>query len=597
MPFAASITRNFSLAAIAVIAVCLISSCAELKPPEPNPYLAETQPPPQQEFRWSNGGMPKSLDPARASAAPETDVVRAIYEGLTEVDPKTLEAIPSGAEEWSVSDDGLVWSFTLRQDAKWSNGKPVTANDFVRSWRRLLDLGDVTAHRRLLENIALSAGAERKTSEPEDFVDQEEMSEPEQEHRATSDRPNEESQAADEKSPLRLDVSAPDEHTFVVRLSKPDKDFAKLAAHPIFRPVYGNGNAFNKAQLDPKVVTNGAFRITTIDEGGISLERSETYWNRENVNLDRVSFVPAVRADEALEAYRTGKVDAVTNADFAPLAQKVFSSYSDIRRNAFAALNFYEVNYKKPPFNDRRVREALAISIERERLLGGELEGTARPALSFLPFALPIKSKLVQDKDRARELLEQAGFEDGRGFPIMRLVVNRNATQQRIARSIARMWKDNLNIDTEIVVKENSEIAATRRNQDFDILRRGVVLPVVDEAVSMSAILGIPGDPDPLESVTSHGSGSQESNSSNRSPEIANQNTNSNSKSQTDVAKSKAPLLSQDAALYELRAIPLYFPTSFALVKPYVDGFEINSLDAPLLSGVSINSDWQPKHQ
>src|SRR6185436_6946446 len=268
---------------------------------------------------------------------------------------------------------------------------------------------------------------------------------------------------AREKRPVRLDVSAPDDHTLIVRLNKPDKDFAKLVSHPIFRPVFGSGEALNKKQLNPKIVTNGAFRITAIDENGISLERSETYWNRENVGLDRVSFVPAARADEALESYRTGKVDAVTNADFAPLAQKVFSSYADIRRNDFAALNFYEVNHKKPPFNDRRVREALAISIERERLLTGELEGVAKPALSFLPFAITTKNKLVQDKDRARDLLEQAGFDDGRGFPVIRLVVNRNENQQRIARTVAKMWKDNLNIDTELVIKESSEIAETRR--------------------------------------------------------------------------------------------------------------------------------------
>jgi len=308
-------------------------------------------------------------------------------------------------------------------------------------------------------------------------------------------------------------------------------------------------------------------------------------------------FVPAARADEALEAYRTGKVDAVTNADFAPLAQKVFSSYADIRRNDFAALNFYEVNHKKPPFNDRRVREALAISIERERLLTGELEGVAKPALSFLPFAITTKNKLVQDKDRARDLLEQAGFDDGRGFPVIRLVVNRNENQQRIARTVAKMWKDNLNIDTELVIKESSEIAETRRRMDFDVLRRGVVLPVVDEAVSMSAILGDAGDPDLAETNALRPLAGEDSNSSTRHSENTNQNSNTNSGLPVLPKELIQPILTQDAALYELRAIPLYFPTSFALVKPYVEGFEIGSLDAPLLNGVSINSNWQPRRQ
>ena len=597
MPFAARIIRNFKRLACFIAAACLLSSCAELKRPEPNPYLAETQPPPKQEFRWSNGAMPKSLDPAQASAAPETDVVRAIYEGLTEVDPKTFEGIPAVAEAWSVSDDGKTWSFILREDAKWSNGKRVTANDFVRSWRRLLDLGELTAHRHLLANFAVSAGNEQESSEPEDFVEQEDGSQLEPERGVKSDSEPLPPKRIANGPPVRLDVSALDDRALIIKLKRPDKDLAKLLAHPIFRPVFGSGEALNRNQLNPKIVTNGAFKISSIDENGISLERSETYWNNENVELDRVSFVPVVKADEALEAYRTGKVDAVTNVNFAPLAQKVFSSYADIRRNAFAALNFYEVNYKKPPLNDRRVREALAISIERERLLAGELEGTTRPALSFLPFALTTKSKLIQDKERARDLLEQAGFEDGRGFPIIRLVVNRNDTQQRIARSVAKMWKDNLNIDTEVVVKENSEIAETRQQMDFDILRRGVVLPVVDETVSMSAILGNSKGPESVEIDSTRMLGGQDSNSSNRYPETTNQNSNVNSVSQTDAKKSTESILSPDAALYELRAIPLYFPTSFALVKPYVEGFEIGGLDAPLLSGVSINNHWQPKRQ
>src|SRR6187402_139610 len=180
MPLASKIVSNLNRIAIGLAATCLLSSCAELKSPEPNPYLAETQPPAIQEFRWSNGGMPKSLDPARASSAPETDVVRAIYEGLTEVDPKTHKAIPALAEAWSVSIDGKTWSFILREDAKWSNGARVTASDFVRSWKRLFELGESTAHRHLLANFAVAPGKEQHSSAAEDFVEPETMSESDQ---------------------------------------------------------------------------------------------------------------------------------------------------------------------------------------------------------------------------------------------------------------------------------------------------------------------------------------------------------------------------------------------------------------------------------
>src|SRR4029079_7831004 len=101
----------------------LLAACSEIQRTQPEPFYAETVPPPKQEFRWSNGKMPRSFDPARAAAAPETDVVRALFEGLTEIDTRTLEAVPAAAEKWSSSEDGRVWTFQLRKGARWSNGK------------------------------------------------------------------------------------------------------------------------------------------------------------------------------------------------------------------------------------------------------------------------------------------------------------------------------------------------------------------------------------------------------------------------------------------------------------------------------------------
>src|SRR5215212_2297849 len=106
-----------------------------------------------QEFRWSDGGLPQVFDPALAAAAPDTDAVRAIYEGLTEYDPKTLAPVPGVATRWESSSDAREWTFYLRRDARWSNGEPVTAHDFVRSWQRTLQLGERAPHARLLKNI------------------------------------------------------------------------------------------------------------------------------------------------------------------------------------------------------------------------------------------------------------------------------------------------------------------------------------------------------------------------------------------------------------------------------------------------------------
>src|SRR4051794_8221066 len=124
------IPERAKVCALVIIAASglILTACSEIQKPATEPYFAVTAPPPKQEFRWSNGKMPKSFDPARASVAPETDIVRTLFEGLTEIDPRTLETVAAAAEKWSASDDMRVWTFQIRKDARWSNGKRVTAN-------------------------------------------------------------------------------------------------------------------------------------------------------------------------------------------------------------------------------------------------------------------------------------------------------------------------------------------------------------------------------------------------------------------------------------------------------------------------------------
>ena len=367
-------------------------------------------------------------------------------------------------------------------------------------------------------------------------------------------------------------------------LIAPDKDFPKLVAHPLFRPVFDVSDILNK-QPNTNVVTNGPFRITLVGDDGITLERSQSYWNRETLALERVRLVASENAEQALNAYRSGEIDAVTNADFEPLALKLLEPFEDFRRRTHAAVNFYEVNHEKAPFDDRRVREALAISIERERLTEGEMEGQTQPALSFLPFVSSDETKIVQDKERAKDLMEEAGFPNGQDFPQIRLVVNRNDIQQRVARAVGRMWKENLNIDTEIIVKENAELEDARVSGDYDLIRRNTVFPTVDELMSILSILKPPqSHTTPVEPQKATGVEALDPKDVLEKPH-----------QDTTAAETPDVTMSEANAIYELWAIPLYFPTSYSLVKPYVSGFEMNSLDAPSLADVSINSDWQPK--
>lgn len=629
-------------------------ACGQLEKSKPEPFYAETAPPKIKEFRWSNGKLPKSFDPAKASAPPETDVVRAVYEGLTDTNAKTLETVPAIAIDWSTSDDNRTWTFKLRRDARWSNGERVTAADFVRSWKRLAMLGEYVPHFQLLGNIAGMRASDSQVNAPksqselgifpqknfnQDFPpifkqsnngsDSRQNAEPkstvEPKLSETEKLPTEtKTEAKTEqktkpaiKPELKFGVEAVDDFTLKVSLIKSDKDFPALVAHPLFRPVYGDGKYFEGGKLSADIVTSGAFRVTSVAPGGVTLDRSENFWNKASVELERVRFVPMENAEKALEAYRAGELDALTNVDFEPLALKLLTPFDDFQRTSHSALNLYEFNTNKPPFNDQRVREAMAISIERERLTEDEMDGASLPALSFSLFDREKITKLKQDAERAKTLLADAGFPKGENFPTVRLVVNRNNMQQRIARSVAKMWKQNLNVETEIIVKEQAEIDAAKQAGDFDVLRRGVVLPTTDEAVNMLAIF-----PPKIKSTDAN---VKEKSDAEISNEIGKDNKNTdavnppdnnlpsesanNEINATDGKTNESPaasenngnkaanheILTEGEAIFQIPAIPLYFSTSYSLVKPYILGFEINKLDAPSLKDVRIDNDWQPK--
>ena len=314
--------------------------------------------------------------------------------------------------------------------------------------------------------------------------------------------------------------------------------------------------------------------------------------------------MPTENAETALEAYRAGEIDALTNVDFEPLALKLLAPYEDFRRTTHSALNFYEFNRKNAPFNDRRVRQAMAIAIERERLTEGDTEGATEPALGFLPATTAGEQtvKIVQDAEKAKQLMVESGFPNGENFPVVRLLVNRNDVQQRIARSVARMWKRNLNIETQITIKDSDELEIIRKAGDFDLVRRGVVLPTIDETVNMltvfepkKEIIKQPADSD-VSSPENTTENIDEAANNDASKTPADEKSNSEITA-TEVFETSVLFLTEAEAIAELPAIPLYFPTSYSLVKPYIQGFEINTLDAPSLKDVRINNNWQPKEK
>lgn len=525
-------------------------------------YYGRIVVPQGQQFHWSDGGLPQTFDPAFAAAPPDTDLIRAIFEGLTDYDPKTLTPVPAAATHWEASEGGRVWTFYLRDDARWSNGESVTATDFVRSWRRTMKIGELAPHTELLANIqggtrqplAATAAGNQTAAKGE----------------------------APRNSGSGFGVQALSERVLRVRLRRPDLNFPALVAHPVFRPVKLNDESTAKLEA-PQLISNGAFALAKTESARVLLEKASNYWNKDQVALQEVAFVNQKDAESALAAYRAGDVDAVTNAAFEPLAIKLLKPYEDFRRATYGALTYYSFNSAHEPFDDVRVREALAIAIDRDRISADEMGGATEPAKRFLPESVtneqaPVVNKadvLEKEYERAKHLLAEAGYPDGVGFPRITLLINRNEPQRLVAQSIAAMWRSVLNVETDIVVKNWDEYEAAIRAGDYDVVRRGLVMQTTDELTNIRMLF--PEGPQPGQPA-----------------ESGSQATSSDSREGKQNNLTVSPSIETEAqALRDLSAMPIYFASSYSLVKPYVSGFDANVLDAPSLKSVRINTDWK----
>jgi oligopeptide transport system substrate-binding protein len=620
---------------LTVVSALVLSGC--LRQQEGERFYGKVAVPSAQEFRWSDGGLPKVFDPARAAAPPDTDAVRALFEGLTDYEPGTLRPIAAVASRWEESEGGRVWTFHLRPDAHWSNGDAVTAQDFVRSWARSLRLGERAPHSKLLSNIEgaqtvaqayspqTQNGAKTSTPQPQSL----QPPQPQVSQQSQSTQPQVST------PPATLGAVALDARTLRVTLVRPDMSFPALVAHPVFRPVHELSPGEGLSELRDEqaqdgareggslgLVTNGAFSLSRLAGDSVELERASGYWDAASVRLERVLFVNKSDPEAALAAYRAGELDAVTNAPVEPLAVKLLTPYKDFRRETFAALNYYHFNSARAPFDDPRVRESLARAIDTERLSADTLGGATEAARSFLP---PLESdeetasadtrgraetkdvqpnpsaelvvgdgghkdvggveSLGYDAQRARALLAEAGFPNGAGFPRVRLLVNRNEQQRLVAQAVARMWRETLGVETEILVRPWEEYEALLRSGEYDVARRSLVMQTTDEETNMIELFGedLPADEAARAAALPQ-----------PSPATQTQEANGATAVSPSLARREPSILTEAQALRDVPAIPLHFASSYALVKPYVNGFESNLLDAPSLKSVQIDTQWRP---
>ncbi|MDI3533753.1 MAG: oligopeptide transport system substrate-binding protein [Thermosediminibacterales bacterium] len=386
----------------------------------------------QQILRYNLGTEPETLDSAKAKGNIEFNVLINLFEGLIRLDA-TGNPQPAAAESWDIEDNGKKYIFHLR-DTKWSNGDPVTAYDFEYSWKRVLNPDTASGYAYQLFYIKNAAAYNSRDSN------------------TSSDT---------------VGVKALDEKTLEVTLEAPTAYFLTLLASPVYYPVHKptveeQGDKYG-AQAEG-FVSNGPFKIVSWrHQEKIELAKNENYWDSEQVKLSRLVFLMIDNPSTELAAFETGQIEFGDNPPYPEIERlkqqnkaKIASDFSNY---------FFMFNVKKPPLNDPRVRKALNLAIDRKALVENVLKAGQVPALAFVPYGLKdLKGEDFRatgadyfkdaDFEKARELLSEAGYPDGKGFPEIQILTNNNGNNKPIAEAVQQMWSKNLNIKVKIKVQE-----------------------------------------------------------------------------------------------------------------------------------------------
>jgi len=435
-------------------AMVLLARSREAPPPLPPyevPALApdEPLPPPpsgrlasRQVLRLNNSAEPATLDPAKMTGLHELNVALALFEGLTSLHPRTLRPVPGVAESWDVSPDGRRYVFHLRP-ARWSNGGPLTAADFVWSWQRVLDPATQAKYASLLYCIE---GA-RPGSGPPGF-------------------------------------RALDERTLEVRLEAPTPYLLELLAFATFAPVpRGSVEAHQERWTRPgSLVSNGPFILAEWRPfERILLRRNPHYWDAGRAAIEEIDVLAISDAETALKKCLNSELDWIRELP----GEKVAAAARLPGFRYAPQLNtyFFRFNVGRPPLDDRRVRQALNLAVDKESIARYLLRAGQRPARSFVPPILPGYTPPegpAYHPEHARRLLADAGYPGGRGFPRLALLYNSSGSHQQIAEAIQHMWKAELGIHIALTNQEWGVYQTSMQNRDYDIARSSWVADYAD---------------------------------------------------------------------------------------------------------------------
>lgn len=403
-----------------------------------------------------NSSDPKSLDPQIVSGVLESNILRSLFEGLVQFHPTEDLASPPGcAIEVIPDEDYTVWTVKLRPEAKWSDGMPITSEDFAFSYERFLtpDLGAKYA-----EMLYFMKGAEAfNKGETDDF------------------------------STVGIDVIDP--LTFTITLRGPTPFFKQLLKHYTWYPVpkhavlkHGTmaqiGNPWSKAQ---HLVGNGPFRIKSYRRTDhIEVERNPYYWDAENVSLNGIRFLPISNTFTEARMFRDGQLHVTYAAAPEVVDLMEEKDPESLRKEPYLGTDFYRFNTSRPPFDEILVRRALSLAIDRESLCENVYRGY-KPAYGITPPMGdydPPKGIVRYDPEEARRLLAEAGYPGGEGFPRVKILTSSIESTQPTA--VQALWREQLGIEVEIEFKEWTAYLAATQSLEYDIVSAGWIGDFID---------------------------------------------------------------------------------------------------------------------
>ncbi len=493
------------------------------------------------EFSFVNGPELETLDPPIITGSVEARVVGSLLEGLTAYNPGDLSAEPGVAKRWEVSDNGLVYTFFLRESL-WSNGQKVTAHDFVYSWKRALLPETAADYAYQLYYIKNAKPFNEGTFDDFDLVG----------------------------------VEAIDKYTLKVTLELPTPFFINLTSFPTLLPVNRecvetHGDKWTKPG---NMVTNGPFYLSEWRlNQHIMLKKNELYWDASNVALNTIKSVTVESINTAFNMYESSATDLIYTVPL-PVVDLLVDR-SDFQSSVYLATYFFRFNVTEPPFDNVLVRKAFNYAVDKESIVHYVTKGGEIPAGTFVPEGIPAyisPSGLQYDVEEARRLLSEAGYPEGKGFPEIELIYNTSESNKNIAEVLQQMWKSNLNVDVNILNQEWKVFLNTTRGLDYQMSRASWIGDYIDPNTFLDMFVTDGGN-------NRTGWSNAEYDSLIKMAAMENDQTR-----RFELFKEAEKILVED----ELPIIPIYFYVTHNMYRDNIDGIYPNILNIHPLKHIKV---------